>query len=346
MYRLLRVDQGTWTKVYSLTTSTDPTRVDYWAHSPQNLRMERMISIVVPVYFNEASLPALFKELIELEKQLLGKNLKLELIFVDDGSADNSLARLLEFKNQRPETKVVKLTRNFGATRCSKTGFKFVTGDAFLTMSADLQDPPKLVLDMADHWLKGSKFVICERITRQDPLTSKIFSKIFYILLRTFVMKDYPEGGYDMALMDKAFLPFLKDSSKSVFTPLLAYWLGFKPVVLTYHRPARQGGKSRWSFAKKVAAFWDIMLGFSMKPLRMLSAFGGLVSLASFLYGARIIYGALFDVVPVQGFPTIAALISFLLGIVILMLGVIGEYLWRIFDENNRRPDTVIDEVY
>lgn len=308
--------------------------------------MDKKLSIVVPVYFNEGSLPALFRELQQVEQQLAAKNVSLELIFVDDGSQDNSLSVLLQLKKLRPATKVVKLTRNFGASHCSKTGFRFVTGDCFLTMAADLQDPPSLVPTMVDHWLKGNKFVICERVTRQDPLISKIYSRIYYFLLRTFVMSNYPRGGYDMALMDKAFLPFVKDSSKSVFTPLLAYWLGFKPTIIPYDRPARKEGKSRWTFAKKFATFWDIMLGFSMKPIRIISAIGALVSLGSFAYGFRIVYSAFFHEVPVQGFSTIVALITFLLGLIILMLGVIGEYLWRIFDETNRRPETVIDEIY
>src|SRR5665811_1258978 len=128
------------------------------------------LSIVVPVYFNAGSLPRLFEELLKLETRLSERSVSLELIFVDDGSKDESLERLLEFKAKRPETKVAKLTRNFGAVHFSKTGFKFVTGDAFMILAADLQDPPGLVLEMVGRWLSGSKFVICERITRDDPI--------------------------------------------------------------------------------------------------------------------------------------------------------------------------------
>jgi polyisoprenyl-phosphate glycosyltransferase len=307
---------------------------------------EKKISVVVPVYFNEGSLPKLFDELLALEQKLLERSVGLELIFVDDGSKDESLARLLEFKACRPDVKVVKLTRNFGAVHCSKTGFKFVTGDAFMIVAADLQDPPSLLIEMVDRWLAGSKFVICERLTRQDPLLSKMYSKAYYRLLRTFVLRDFPVGGYDMALMDKAFLPHLINSSKSVFTPILAYWLGYKPEVIKYHRAAREHGKSRWTFSKKVNALLDVFLGFSITPIRAISAVGALVSLGSFLYGISVVVGAVLGHVPVQGFPTIVALITFLQGLMILMLGVIGEYLWRIFDETNRRPETVIEEIF
>lgn len=306
----------------------------------------KKLSIVVPVYFNAGSLPRLFDELLKLESQLAERAMQLELIFVDDGSKDESLAKLLKFKERRDATKVVKLTRNFGAVHCSKTGFKFVTGDAFMILAADLQDPPSLVIEMIDRWLAGSKFVICERITRDDPLISKMYSKAYYKLLRVLVIRDYPEGGYDMALMDKAFLPYLLNSAKSVFTPLLAYWLGYKPDVIHYHRAAREHGKSGWTFAKKFTTFLDVMLGFSITPIRAISGVGAVVALCSFLYGGAVVTSALFHRIPVEGFATVVALITFLLGLIIVMLGIIGEYLWRIFDETNKRPETVIEEVW
>lgn len=306
----------------------------------------KTLSIVVPVYFNAGSLPRLFQEFCSIEAQLAERQVSLELIFVDDGSKDESLARLLEFREVRPATKVVKLTRNFGAVHCSKTGFRFVTGDAFMIVAADLQDPPGLILEMVERWQAGAKFVICERITRDDPFVSKLYSKIYYRLLRLLVMRDYPEGGYDMSLMDKAFLPHLVNSSKSVFTPLLAYWLGYQPEVIHYHRPAREHGKSRWTFAKKFAAFLDVMLGFSITPIRAISGMGALTALGSFLYGGTVIVNAALNRIPVEGFATVVALITFLLGLIILMLGIIGEYLWRIFEETNRRPETVIERIW
>jgi dolichol-phosphate mannosyltransferase len=304
------------------------------------------LSIVVPVYHNEDSLPGLFDELDRVELQLREQGVELELIFVDDGSRDRSLELLLQYRQRRPSTKVAKLARNFGAVHCSKTGFRFVTGDAFMILAADLQDPPGLVPEMVSRWRNGSKFVICERITRNDPLVSKLYSHVYYRLVRALVIRDYPIGGFDMALMDKSFLAPMLNSSKSVFTPLLAYWLGYAPDVIHYHRPARPHGKSGWTFRKKFNAFLDVMVGFSITPIRLISGIGVLVSLASFIYGAVVVVNALLGRVPVEGFATVVALITFLLGLIILMLGVIGEYLWRIFDDTNKRPETVIDEIW
>lgn len=306
----------------------------------------RKVSVVVPVYWNEQSLPVLLAELVPIERQLGDRGYTLELIFVDDGSGDASLRELLKIKEQRPETKVIKLTRNFGAIHASKTGFQFVTGDCFMILAADLQDPPELILEMVKHWEQGCKFVLCARTGRQDPLMTTVYSSVYYWLLRLFVVKDYPKGGFDLALMDRALLPHLQNSSKNINTPLFAYWLGFEPTMIYYKRRERRFGKSRWSFGKKVKFFLDSLLGFSIVPIRFISLVGLIVSSLSFLYGAWILINTVLGRTAVPGFVTIVALIAFLLGLVIVMLGIIGEYLWRIFDETNKRPEAVIDEIY
>jgi glycosyltransferase involved in cell wall biosynthesis len=309
-------------------------------------RLPQKVSVVVPVYFNAGSLPTLYEDLSAVENQLRERDIDLELIFVDDGSQDESLATLLAIKQSRPATIVIELTRNFGSVPAIRTGLRYVTGDCFAFLAADLQDPPDLIVDMVDRWLSGSKFVICERATRSDPWASRVLSKVYYFVLRKLVLPGYPSGGFDLALMDRSLLTPLRDSAKSAYLPLLAYWLGFKPVVLRYERRSRLHGRSRWTLRKKFRAFLDVMLGFSVTPIRAISAIGAVVSLISFAYGIVVIVAALIGRVPVPGFPTLVALVTFLLGLIILMLGVIGEYLWRVFDETNRRPDAVINHVH
>jgi dolichol-phosphate mannosyltransferase len=313
---------------------------------PQKETGVRKVSVVVPVYYNEESLPLLFSELLKVESSLGQQNIELELIFVDDGSGDASLSELLKIKQQRKSTKVIKLTRNFGAIHAMKTGLQFVTGGSFIILAADLQDPPELIPELVQLWRSGSKYVLCARTDRMDPLWAKVFAKIYYWLLRLFVVQDYPPGGYDLALMDRVFLPYLRDSSKNINPALFAYWLGFKPEVIHYKRRQRSHGHSRWTFSKKVKLFFDSILGFSIIPIRTILAIGILVSLVSFGYGFVIGINAIFGRIDAPGFATIVTLISFLLGLMIIMLGVIGEYLWRIFDEINERPESVIDEIY
>lgn len=305
----------------------------------------RRLSIVVPVFHNELSLDPLFESLQGVEAGLADRGLELELIFVDDGSNDGSMAVLRRIKERRPATRVVKLTRNFGAVHASKTGMRFVTGDAFLILAADLQDPPELILEMADRWLRGAKYVVCVRQERFDSLPSKLFSSLYYWLIRLLVVPDYPRGGYDMALMDRAFLPYLLNSAKNINTPLFAYWLGFRPETIHYTRRKREHGKSGWTFRKRFKFFLDSLLGFSIVPIRAISLFGAVVALVSFVYGAVIAVNALRGIKDVPGFATLAVILSFLLGVVIVMLGIIGEYLWRIFDEVSHRPEAVIEEV-
>lgn len=306
----------------------------------------KTLTIIVPVYFNAPSLPILFEKLRTVEAELMHKSVAVELIFVDDGSKDNSLDELLKIKQARPETKVVKLTRNFGAMHAFKCGLQFVTGDCMIGLAADLQDPPELILQLVDKWLAGSKFTICTRISRDDPPLSKLYSAAFYRMLHLLVMPDYPVGGYDMALLDKDLIPHMQRSSKNQHPALLAFWLGYKPEVIPYRRLKREHGKSRWTFRKKLNTFLDIMLGFSVTPIRLISIIGLFVSLGSFVYGTSVVLYALFNTLPVQGFASLAALITFLLGLIIMMLGVIGEYLWRIFDEVNLRPEVVVERVY
>ena len=192
------------------------------------------LSLVFPVYFNEDSLPELFKQLNVFEVQLKSRNTDLEIIFVDDGSLDNSFQKLIEFKQTRPATKVVKLTRNFGAVAATKTGFKFVTGDCFAVVAADLQDPIEKVLEMHLEWIKGAKYVVCRRLSRKDHFISGLFSKFYYSLIRFLIASDYPSGGFDLMLMDKSILPYVRDSNKNINTHLYAHWLGFSPTILEY----------------------------------------------------------------------------------------------------------------
>ena len=307
---------------------------------------EKTVSVVVPVYYNADSLPLLHERLTAIESTLIDLHqVRLQLIFVNDGSRDGSQAALVRIKAQRPDAVVVRLSRNFGAVHASRTGFRFVEGGAFVILAADLQDPPELLLEMVPRWLAGRKFVIAVRKSREDPLTSRIYSWLYYRVLRLLVLPGYPDGGFDIALMDRDLLEPMRNCSKNAFTPLLAYWLGYEPEVVSYHRPRREHGRSGWTFTKKIKTFLDVMLGFSVTPIRLISAVGVLVAGASFVYGISVVIAALTGNIPVPGYATLVSLVTFLLGLIILMLGIIGEYLWRIFDEVNRRPDTVIDEV-
>jgi polyisoprenyl-phosphate glycosyltransferase len=306
----------------------------------------KTVSAIMPVYYNQYSLAQLFAELQEFEKDLKERQLALELIFVDDGSGDESLVELMKIKQVRPATKVIKLTRNFGSVAASKTGFRFVTGDCFCILAADRQDPVAKVLEMVDCWLAGEKFVVCARDSREDPVSTRFFAAIYYVVIRWLIAADYPRGGFDLMLLDRTLLPHMIDSGKDTHPNLYAYWLGITPRILNYHREKRSEGRSRWTFRKKAKLFFDTITGFSVTPLRVISGFGLTVATLSFVYGLYILINGLLGRIEVPGFTTIIVLMTFFSGLILVMLGIIGEYLWRVFDATQKKPESVIDETF
>ena len=304
-----------------------------------------LITVIIPVFHNELSLGILFDRLEEVEKSLRKIEIELEIIAVEDGSSDNSFTVLKQIQTQRPDTVIIRHTRNFGSISAIKTGLGFGSGSAFVILAADLQDPPELILAMAEAWKSGSKFVICERSTRDDPLASKIFSRLFYVFLRKFIMQDYPKGGFDLSLFDAALLPNVLKSSKSTYIPVLLWWLGYEPQIIEYSRVKRLHGKSQWTFAKKVSAFLDIMFTFSFFPIRLLLMSGTLITLCSFSYGFYIFINAINQKVSVPGFATISIFLAFISGTFFLSIGILGEYVSKVFQQLNGRPDAVVRDV-
>ena len=308
--------------------------------------MPRTFSIVIPVYYNEPNLPETIPQLLGLVEQI--PQCRLELVFVDDGSGDRSLEILRTFQGRYPDTiKVVKLTRNFGSMAAIQAGFTVASGDCVGMISADLQDPPELFLEMLDHWEKGAKAVFAVRQDREEPFSQKLFSNTYYSLVRKYAIPGYPDGGFDFFLVDRQVVNEVnRIQEKNTNLMTLIYWLGFRPILLPYVRRARARGKSRWTLAKKFKLFVDTFVAFTFFPLRVLSVVGFLAALTSFGYGTFIlIYWLLFGI-DVKGWVPTMLIITFTTGLQMTMLGVLGEYLWRTLDEVRRRPPFVIDEVY
>ena len=305
----------------------------------------KKLSIVVPVYYNEENLPDTVPELLKLKESL--QNYELELIFVDDGSKDRSLEILLDFKKKYPNNiKVVKLTRNFGSHAAIQAGMKISTGDCVGKISADLQDPPELFNDMIKHWEKGIKVVLAIRKDRKDTFFSKVVADTTYSLVRRHAMSDYPRHGYDFCLLDRKIVDeFNKIKEKNTNIYGLIFWLGFDYVTIPYVRRQRKKGRSKWTLNKKMKLFIDTFVGFSYFPIRILSLLGIVVAFASFVYGAFIFYNWLAGNIEVQGWTATMIVLSFTAGIQMIMIGVVGEYLWRTLDQVRDRPSYVIDEV-
>lgn len=303
---------------------------------------QKIVSIIVPVYFNAESLPELHERICTLEQSLLQRGVGMELIMVDDGSRDNSYEAMCAIRNQRPETRLIRLTRNFGEQAAASVGFTHATGDCVTVLSADLQEPPEQIALMVDMWLRGEKLVFSHRRSRKDPLLSRFFAGVHYWLLSALVVKNYPEGGVGMLLMDKSLLHYVTSLGANVNYALYLFMLGFEAVVLPYDREARKHGKSRWTFKRKFFYFVDTVTGFSVTPLRVVAGTGLVAAFASFAYGLCAIVRGLWQGTDLPAYVILVALLGFFFGIVLLLLSIIGEYLWRIFAMLSRHPKSVV----
>ena len=301
------------------------------------------LSVVVPIYFNELNVPDTVPQLLALGDALPGYDL--ELVLVDDGSRDRSLDLLLEWRDRHPDViQVVKLSRNFGSMSAILAGLGVATGDCVWMIAADLQDPPELFADMARHWAAGAKVVLAVRADREESASQKLLSNSYYALMRRFALPGYPEGGFDFFLVDRQVAnEVVRIGEKNTNLMSLIFWLGFSPVMIPYVRRARRKGVSRWTFSKKVKLFVDSFVAFSYAPIRVLSVLGGVIALAAFAYAGYVLVAWLARDIPVRGYAPLMILLAFTAGVQMLMLGILGEYLWRALDETRRRPPFVVD---
>lgn len=306
----------------------------------------RKLSVVVPIYFNELNIPDTVPQLLALQAQLPG--FELEIVFVDDGSKDRSLALLLEHARAHPGViRIVKLTRNFGAMSAVQAGLAVATGDCVGVIAADLQDPPEMLVEMVAHWERGTKVVFAVRADREETRGQKFFAGAYYALIRKFALPDYPSGGFDFFLVDRQVLTevnYIREKNTNLMS--LIFWLGYHPVMIPYVRRSRKKGRSRWTLAKKVKLFIDSFVAFSYAPIRFLSATGLVFALLGFLYAGLVFFDAVVNGIPVKGYAPTIIIVAVASGVQMLMLGILGEYLWRTLDETRRRPPFVIDAIF
>jgi len=270
------------------------------------------------------------------------------VVFVDDGSGDASYQRLEEVVAAAPErVRVVKLTRNFGQAAAILAGFREARGHCCVVMSADLQDPPELILEMVGRWAGGAhKIVIATRAEREDDAPARWASRVFYRLMRRVAVPNMPEGGFDFFLLDRTVVEFVNGTEeRNTFLQGQILWTGFRPEVIPYTRRKRALGRSRWTVTKKVKYFIDGFVTYSVLPIRLITGVGLLVSLLSFGYAAVIFVAKLAWGIPLQGWAPLMIVILLLSGLQLVMLGIIGEYLWRNYHETRRLPNFVVEGV-
>ena len=304
-----------------------------------------LVSVVVPVYFNAASLRSLVFRLRNVATCI--PEVDFEFVFVDEGSGDESFSILKEEILADGRIKAVRLSRNFGNNAAVLAGLTYASGHCLVTMSADLQDPPELIPDMIARWQQGFEIVVAARQGRQDPFPTKAFSFIFNRLFKKLVFPEFPAGGFDFVLMDHRVAKLLVEiSEKNSYLSGQLMWLGFKTEVLHFDRLRREGGKSRWTLGKKIKYFIDAFTAFSYLPIRLTSLFGILLAVLGFGYAALIIWRRLTYAIQVPGFASLIVVVLVLCGTQLFVAGMLGEYLWRVLEETRRRPPFVVASTH
>lgn len=307
------------------------------------------LSLVVPVYNEEAVLPEFYRQVTDVLRGIQGSR-GYELIFIDDGSNDGSPKILENLARRDPAVRVIEFSRNFGHQIALTAGLEHVSGDAAICMDADLQDPPDVLPRLVAKWREGYEVVYAVRRQRStDSLFKRSSARLFYWLMRKVGNLDIPMDAGDFRLLDrKALEVFRTLHERHRFVRGLTFWIGFKQAGVPYDRASRLAGETKYPLRKMVKLAWDAMTSFSFAPLRVATYLGFLVSLASFLLGILIIFGRLlWDMPEVLGFATrgwgsLMVAVLFLAGVQLMVLGMMGEYLGRTYDEVKRRPLYII----
>lgn len=305
-------------------------------------------SIIIPVYCNQGTLIEIYNK-IRSDVTSHHKSKEYEIIFIDDGSYDSSFDELLELKNKDPERiKLIKFTRNFGQVSAIIAGYKYSKGNCIINISADLQDPPRLISDMLNYYYNEKyEMVICYRISRDEPFLRRLTSKIFYKIIKKLSFPNMPVGGFDFVLISSKVKDYILDNLEAnSFLQGQILWGGHTAKFIPYKREIRKIGESKWGFGKKIKYLIDGVASYSYFPLRAMSITGIIVSLFGFLYAITIVLFKLFGKIPVKGWTPIMVIVLVLSGIQMLMLGIVGEYLWRALDQIRGRSLYIIDKIY
>ena len=296
------------------------------------------VSIVVPFYNEQEVLPAMHQRLVEALKDFPGET---EFIFVDDGSADNSAGIVMEKAREDNRVKLIRLSRNFGHQIAITAGMDHAGGDAVVIIDADLQDPPEVIPLLINKWMEGFEVVYAVREQRAgETWLKKGLAALFYKIFRRMVDFDVPANTGDFRLVDRKVLEALKGiRERHRFMRGLTSWVGFKQCAVTYKREARKAGTTKYPVWKSLILAWDAITSFSSSPLMWVTGSGIVIALLGVLEALSIIINKLRDPSgPVPGWATIMVAVLLLGGIQLISLGIIGQYIGRIFDEAKKRP--------
>lgn len=304
----------------------------------------KKISILIPCYNEEKSLPILYPELKKIMDKII--NYDWEILFVNDGSKDNTINIIKALRAADNRINFVNLTRNFGKENAMLAGFDYVTGDCTIIMDADLQDPPSLIPQMLEYWEQGYQDVYAKRANRgKESWLRKQFSLLFYKILDHATRFDILQNVGDFRLLDKRCINALKKLRETErYTKGMFCWIGYEKKEIIFDRADRAAGESNWNFWSLFNLAIEGITSFTTAPLRFASVTGFIIAFVTFVYALYFITKTLIVGDPVQGFTTLIVVILFLGGIQLLTIGILGEYIGRIFNETKNRPAYLASE--
>lgn len=307
------------------------------------MNMQKKVSVVIPCYNESEGLISFYTDL----KKHLPESYAYELIFVNDGSRDKTLEIIKSIKQNDETVHFISFSRNFGHQNALKAGFDLASGDCAICLDADLQHPPKLIPELLEKWEHGFESVVTKRIDH-DSISGfkKITSKMFYRLINRLSDVKLENGVADFRLLDRKVLDALKNFSENqIFLRAVIQWLGFKQTIISYKAGERIAGQSKYTLKKMFSFALSGITAFSVKPLRFSIYLGLIFAVFSFIYGIYALVIFLFTDNALPGWTSILMSVLFIGGLNLLMLGIIGEYLGKLFVENKNRPNYIISET-
>jgi len=319
---------------------------DSISNSFQNSQAEKkkMVSILVPCYNEEKSLPIFYEVIQKTITEL--KDYEWEILFINDGSKDQTLAIISNLYEIDQRVSYISLSRNFGKENAMLAGFDYVKGDCVIIMDADLQDPPSLIQEMLKYWKEGYQDVYAKRKTRgRESWLRKKLSMLFYYILEKSIRYEVLKNVGDFRLLDRKCINAIKQLRESErYTKGLFCWIGYRKKEVLFDRGDRIAGQSKWGYRALFNLAIEGIIGFTTAPLRIATLIGMIVAIWALGYMVWIIIKVLIWGDPVAGFPTIMIAMLFLGAVQLIAIGILGEYIGRIFNESKRRPTYLIDQ--
>ncbi|TXK82630.1 glycosyltransferase family 2 protein [Paenibacillus sp. N3.4] len=302
-------------------------------------------SIVVPVFNEEAVITQTYLRLKEVMNQT---EAAYELLFINDGSRDNTAAMIQGFSENDECVKLINFSRNFGHQIAITAGMDYASGDAVVVIDADLQDPPELILEMIAKWKEGYDVVYAKRMKRMgETFFKKQTAHLFYRILRASTDIAIPVDTGDFRLMDRKVCGEMRRlTEKNRFVRGLVSWVGFRQTAVEYVRDERAAGETKYPLKKMLKLSMDGITSFSIKPLKLATYLGGALSVSGFAYLLVVLYLKLFTDTAVAGWNAIAIIQLFFSGFILIILGVVGEYIGRIYDESKGRPLYIVRDCH